>query len=156
MWKKKKNRKKTRQKKQAELPVKPMSISEVRTAVQKYSAELSSEIPLGVLINEDRTIDYDLLAPYLQAKPEDTYYMSRETYELFEEKDKQLAEDIDTVQQAVDNYMDQQKELPIIDGDPHRKVSYFKLEKLGLLTTRPDRPFYLTDEEYLITHKQPT
>ncbi|WP_053220406.1 DUF3939 domain-containing protein [Virgibacillus senegalensis] len=152
MWKKNKKPKIDSQQKQ--LPVRPVSISEVKDAIRRYSAELASEIPLQVIIKEDRTIDYQLLAPYLEAEPEQTYYMSRETYEIFEEKDKQLAEDLDKVQQAVDHYRDQTGNLPIIEGDPYRKVSYLKLEKLGLLSRRPERPFFITDDEDMITHRQ--
>ncbi|SDL99720.1 DUF3939 domain-containing protein [Sediminibacillus halophilus] len=153
MWKKSKKLKNDSQQKQ--LPARPVSLSEVKDAVRRYSAELASEIPLQVIINSDRTIDYQLLAPYLEAKPQQTYYMSRETYEIFEEKDKQLAEDLDKVQQAVDHYREQTGKLPITEGDPDKQVNYLKLEKLGLLSNRPDRPFFITEEEDMVTHRQP-
>ena len=116
--------------------------------------QLKDGIHLSIIIKDDLTIDYELLGPYLKAIPKETYYMSKETYEIFPEEKKKLAEEIDMVQRAVDKYMSITKELPVIDGDPYHKVSYFKLEKLNLIAYRPDTTFYITDEEFLITYKK--
>lgn len=137
------------------LPVRHVSIDELREAVHKYADSLPKGVQLSVIINEDLTMNYELLAPFLKAIPKETYYMSKETYEIFEEKDKQLAEELDMIQKAVDKYVQQKKELPVIEGDPYHRVSYLKLEKLNLLPYRPDRDFYITDEEFLITHRKP-
>ncbi|KHE67887.1 DUF3939 domain-containing protein [Halobacillus sp. BBL2006] len=153
MW----NRKKKQQHKKEEqsLEVRDLSIHDVRKAVHSYADDKPSEVPLSVLIKEDLTLDYELLSPYLHAIPEKNFYMSRETYELFEEEDRDLAHDLDKVQWAVDQYMKQKQELPIIDHDPYKRINYYKLEKLGLLPERPDRDFYLTREEFMITYKKP-
>jgi hypothetical protein len=153
MW----NRKKKQQHKKEEqsLEVRDLSIHEIRKAVHAYADDKPSEVPLSVLIKEDLTLDYELLSPYLHAIPEKNYYMSRETYELFEEEDRDLAHDLDRVQWAVDQYLRQKQELPIIDHDPYKRINYYKLEKLGLLPERPDRDFYLTREEFMITYKKP-
>ncbi|WP_268748338.1 DUF3939 domain-containing protein [Gracilibacillus boraciitolerans] len=81
--------------------------------------------------------------------------MSKETYDLFEEEDKHIAYALDTIQRAVDNYIAQKKELPIIDYDPYRKVSMHKLEQLKLIDERPEMEFYITDEEQLVTTVKP-
>ncbi|MBB6454726.1 putative transcriptional regulator [Salirhabdus euzebyi] len=153
-WKKKQDKKQLNEKKT--YPTRPISIHELRQAVQQYANTLQQGVPLSVIINDDLTIDYHLLAPYLKAIPEETYYMSKETYEIFEEKDKELAEHIDKIQRAVDQYKKQKGELPIIEGDPYKKVSYYKLESLNLISQRPDKTFYITKEEDLITYNQPT
>ncbi|MFD2924318.1 DUF3939 domain-containing protein [Halobacillus naozhouensis] len=153
MWKKKKE--KHQQKQEQSLEVKDLSLDEVRRAIHKYAADKPDEIPLKVLINNDLTLDYALLAPYLHGIPKQNYYMSRETYEIFTEEDKQLAYDIDAVQHAVDQYIQQTQEPPVIEGDPYKKINYFKLEGLGLLPERPERDFYLTNEEFMITYKKP-
>lgn len=153
-WKKKKNKEKLPAGPN-HLPVRDISLDELRAAVHQYADSLPGGVNLSVVINEDLTINYDLLAPFLKAVPKQTYYMSRETYEIFEEKDKKLAEELDMVQKAVDKYMQQKNQLPVIDGDPYHRVSYLKLEKLDLLPYRPDRDFYVTDEEFLITHRKP-
>lgn len=151
MW----NRNKKKSRDQKPLEKQDLSISDVRKAVHAYADAKPSDVPLSVVIKEDLTLDYDLLAPYLKALPYKKYYMSRETYELFEEENKQLAIDIDLVQQAVDQYMKQTQEPPIIDNDPYKRVNYYKLERLHLLQQRPNRDFYLTNEEFMITYKKP-
>ncbi|WP_082234694.1 DUF3939 domain-containing protein [Halobacillus massiliensis] len=152
MWKRKRRKLAEDQK---ELEIKDLSIHDVRRAVHRYASLKPNGVPLSVIIKDDLTIDYQLLAPYIDGIPEKNYYMSRETYELFEEEDLQLAKDLDLVQQAVDRYMQQTNELPVINGDPYKKVSYFKLEGAHLLPERPEREFYLTDEEFMITYQKP-
>ncbi|SER85920.1 Protein of unknown function [Gracilibacillus ureilyticus] len=142
-------------KKDISYPIRAVSSEEVKNAVRAYSKTLPSNVPLKVLINEDSTINFELLTPFLKAFPDRNYYMSKETYEIFEEEDKHLALAVDKVQKAVDQYVDLKKDLPIIDYDPYRKVSYFKLEQLNLITDRPEIDFYITGEEYLITRKKP-
>lgn len=151
MW----NRKKKNANNQTPLEKKELSIDEVRKAVHAYADDKPTDVPLSVLIKEDLTLDYELLSPYLKAIPTQTFYMSRETYELFEEQYKELAIDLDLVQRAVDQYMQQTQELPIIDNDPYKRINYFKLERLQLLEQRPNRDFYLTNEEFMITYKKP-
>ncbi|MGP4041941.1 DUF3939 domain-containing protein [Gracilibacillus sp. D59] len=149
MWFKKK------QKETKKFPTKDISLAEVRSAIQEYSKELPPNIPLKILIKDDLSIDYSLLAPILKAIPTKKYYMSKETYDLFEEEDKHIAQALDQVQQAVDQYIEQKKELPIIDYDPYRKVNFFKLEQLNLIKERPEMDFYITDQEQLVTTIKP-
>ncbi|MYL30588.1 MULTISPECIES: DUF3939 domain-containing protein [Halobacillus] len=153
MWKRKKKSSPTSKKQTLE--VRDLSIHDVRKAVHAFADHKPGDVPLSVLINQDLTLDYDLLAPYLDGLPEKNYYMSRETYELFEEDDLDLAQDLDLVQYAVDQYMKLTQELPIIDHDPYKRINYYKLEKHDLLQRRPNRDFYLTDEEFMITYKKP-
>lgn len=156
MWWNKKNKQNKEEKSIKErYPKKDVSIHELRQAIHSFRDQMADGVELQTIINDDLTIHYDFIAPYLKAIPNQTYYMSKETYEVFEEKDYQLAVDLDNVQRAVDQYMRQTKELPIIDGDSHRKVNYFKLEKLGLLTYRPDRDFYITTNEFLVSYEKP-
>ncbi|WP_226576811.1 DUF3939 domain-containing protein [Halobacillus litoralis] len=154
MWNRKKKKKPHSSEKEP-LKRQDLSIHDVRKAVHAYADKKPSEVPLSVIIKEDLTLDYELLAPYLQGIPNKKYYMSRETYELFEEKDYELALEIDHVQHAVDEYIKQMQELPIIDTDPYKRISYYKLERLYLLQKRPNRDFYLTNEEHMITYKKP-
>lgn len=136
-------------------PTEYVSIERLRKAIHLYADQLPKGVPLQIIINEDRTINYSLLAPFLKAIPKDNYYMSRETYEIFEEKEKHLAFELDVIQVAVDNYIRHEKELPIIEGDPYRKVSFYKLEKLGLLDQRPNRDYFISRDEHLVTFRHP-
>ncbi|MFD1017786.1 DUF3939 domain-containing protein [Thalassobacillus hwangdonensis] len=152
MWKRKKQKK---SEEKIEYEKRSIPIEEVRKAIHQYAAQMPDGVPLSVIIHEDLTIDYDLLSPYLNGIPTETYYMSKETYELFPEQDYQLAKDLDTVQRAVDHYIKSTKEVPVIDDDPSKRVSFFKLEREHLLPYRPGRDFYITDEEFLVTYKAP-
>jgi len=154
-WNKKHKHNKQKEPIEVHFPKRDVSIHELRQAIHSFTNQMPDGVELQTIINEDLTIHYDLIAPYLKAVPNQTYYMSKETYEVFEEKDYQLAVDLDNVQRAVDQYMKQTNELPVIDGDPRRKVNYFKLEKLGLLTYRPERDFYITSNEFLISYEKP-
>ncbi|MCT2535596.1 DUF3939 domain-containing protein [Aquibacillus koreensis] len=155
MWEKFKKKKETKPKEEKEYPIVDITLDVFKKAIQDYSRQLPGDIPLSVIINEDLTIDYQLLAPILKGIPKQTYYMSKETYEIFEENDYQLALEIDAVQQAVDKYMRQTDELPVIQGDPYKKVSFHKLESLNLLQHRPKHHFYITNDEFLITYDKP-
>ncbi|MDX8045738.1 DUF3939 domain-containing protein [Gracilibacillus sp. S3-1-1] len=146
---------KKRKDKKEKFPTKAISLEEVRSAIHTYSKDLPPNIPLKILIQDDLSLDYTLLAPILKAIPEKNYYMSKETYDLFEEEDKHIAHALDQVQQAVDQYIAQTKELPVIDHDPYRKVNFFKLEQLNLINERPEMDFYITDQEQLVTTEKP-
>lgn len=155
MWNPFKKNSKQADEKKKSYPTIDISLTELKHAIHEYGMQLPKEIPLSILIKDDLSIDYQLLAPILKGIPKEIYYMSHETYEIFEAKDRQLAVDFDNVQRAVDNYIQQTKELPVIHGDPYHRVSYHKLEQLGLLHYRPHQPFYITDEEHLITNQRP-
>ncbi|WP_117149567.1 DUF3939 domain-containing protein [Paraliobacillus zengyii] len=155
MWHLFKKKQAQEPKKKRHYPIIDISLAELKHAIHEYGMALPKEIPLSILINDDLSIDYELLAPVLNGIPSRTYYMSIETYQLFEEQDQQLAEYFDNVQRAVDAYIQQTNELPIIHRDPYHKVSYHKLEKLHLLNYRPHEEFYITDEENLITNIRP-
>lgn len=155
MWNKQKKAKSNKTK-QSKYPMKDISIDELKKSIREYSSNLSKSIPLSVIINDDLSINYQLLAPILKAFPENQYYMSRETYEIFKEEDYQLAVNLDKIQLAVDRYLEQTNKLPVISGDPYKKVSFYKLEKLDLIDERPDEEFYITDEENLITYNKPS
>ncbi|WP_070119901.1 DUF3939 domain-containing protein [Bacillus marinisedimentorum] len=137
------------------LPVINASLQDVREAVRAFADNAPKGVYSSILVKEDNTIDYELLAPYLHGIPERKLYMSRATYEIFEEDECEICVETDKVQAAVDAYVKETGELPYIEGDPYRKVSYYKLESRSLLSERPSIDFYLTDEEFLITHRKP-
>lgn len=133
------------------LPIEDVSIEEVKHAVAQFSKEKPDGVHLSVLIKEDLGIDYNLLAPYLRAIPSKVYFMSRETYEIFE--DQSFAKSIDLIQKAVDQYIDTEGKFPVVDRNPEMKICYYKLHPY--LTERPSFDTYLTADENLITWKKP-
>ncbi|RKD26766.1 hypothetical protein BEP19_16330 [Ammoniphilus oxalaticus] len=132
-------------------PLKEISIEEVKGAVARFAKEKADGIYLSVLIKENLALDYDLLAPYLKAIPKDPYYMSRETYEIFDEATTPHM--IDQIQKAVDRYIDIEEKFPIEEGNANLKICYYKLRPY--LKESPSFDTYLTTEENLITRKRP-
>ncbi|MCF6094395.1 DUF3939 domain-containing protein [Microaerobacter geothermalis] len=125
---------------------------EIKKAIHEYYKSLPKGVSLTVLIMEDNKIDMNLLAPFLNGIPKKTFYMSRATYEIFEEPE--IPANLDLVQQAVDEYMKEHSDLPIIDGDPNKQVSYSKLSPY-LHGKTPNIPIFITDIENMVTHQKP-
>lgn len=144
-----------KKKKQRVYPAKDISLHELKQGIRQYMNDLPNEVPLSTLINDDLTINYQELAPYLNAIPIQTYYMSKETYDIFDENQHHLAENLDYIQRAVDQYINLTNELPVIHGDPYLKVSYHKLMKRGLITYRPTHEFFIDPKDHLINYKKP-
>ncbi len=130
-------------------------IESVKKAVREFADQAPKGVTTRTLVKDDHSIDFDLLKPYLKGIPEQKFYMSKETYEIFEEKDKIIPFYLDMIQFAVDQYVNMYKKIPITPGDPYRKVSYLLLEKSNLIHERPNIDFYITNDEYLITHIKP-
>lgn len=130
-------------------------IDTVKKAVREFADQAPKGVTTRTLVKDDHSIDFDLLKPYLQGIPDRNFYMSKETYEIFEEKDRTIPYYLDIIQFAVDQYVNMYKKIPITQGDPYRKVSYLLLEKSNLIHERPTIDLYITNDEYLITHKKP-
>jgi hypothetical protein len=81
--------------------------------------------------------------------------MSKETYDLFEESEKHIPNEMDLVQKAVDLYVKEKKEYPMLKFDPHQRVNYFQLFQDHYLKETPEIQFYITDLDGLITHIRP-
>ncbi|WP_102347418.1 DUF3939 domain-containing protein [Bacillus sp. Marseille-P3661] len=130
-------------------------LNSVKEAIRAFANDAPTGVTTKVLVKHDHTIDFELLVPYLKGLPEKDYYMSKETYEVFEENEKDIPKYLDLVQAAVDAFVNMHQQTPKIPGDPYHKVSYLLLENNGLIHERPPIDFYLTDSENLITHKKP-
>ncbi len=134
-------------------PVKEMTLDEVRQAVRDYGEMLPKGVRRSVLVQPDQSIDFRKLAPHLKAVPSEPFYMSRETYEIFEAKDREIPLHMDKVQQAVDRYMKQEKRLPLIEDHPEFLIDVNLLKAKSYLDDIPPMPFYLTREEYMVSRK---
>lgn len=149
------NRHKDEKEPEKTYPTIKTTIDQIRRAINEFAKQAREGVSIRVLVNDDHTINTVLLAPYLKGLPEETYYMSRETFEVFEEEDKDIAIWSDKVQVAVDGFIHAESDLPIIPGHPKKKVNFFLLQNKGYLKETPPMPFYITDQEYLITHREP-
>ena len=62
---------------------------------------------------------------------------------------------MDIVQKAVDLYVKEKNEYPMLKFDPQRRVNYYQLLQEHYLKTAPETQFYITDLDGLITHIKP-
>jgi hypothetical protein len=146
---------KRKQEKIVKLPLIDVTKEEVLFAIRNYSESLPKGVYRTILIKDDYSIDFHMLLPFLKGLPNQEFYMSKETYEIFFENEKHIPEIIDTVQRAVDGFENDHKKYPILDFDPSRKVNCYLLLQEKYLNKQPDMDFYITEYDGLITHKKP-
>ncbi|WP_042455141.1 AtpZ/AtpI family protein [Neobacillus dielmonensis] len=142
--------------KEESYPIIDVTIDEVRKAIRKFSEQLPKGVYRTILVQDDNSIDFKQLASILNGIPSQKFYMSKETYDLFEEEEKQIATEMDHVQRAVDQYVKEHREYPMLQFDPQHRVNYFQLRQGKYLKTEPQTQFYITDLDGLITHIKPT
>lgn len=136
-------------------PIIDVTIDQVRQAVRKFSNNLPKGVYRTIIVQDDNSIDFKQLAPILGGIPSKNYYMSKETYDLFEEEEKKISVEMDLVQKAVDLYVKERKEYPMLSFDPHRRVNYFQLTQEHYLKAPPETQFFITELDGLITHIKP-
>lgn len=130
-----------------------VTLDQVREAVRSYEESLS-ELGLNrtILIQPDHSIDFKLLVSQLGGLPSRNFYMSRETFEIFEEEEKHFPYYLDLVQKAVDEYVIAKNRLPVVEGSYSRKVNYDLLINDYYLKEKPPFPIYISDQNDLVTH----
>jgi F0F1-type ATP synthase assembly protein I len=146
------------QKEQAEAknyPIIDVTIDQVRKAVRQFSDNLPKGVYRSIIVRDDNSIDFKQLAHILGGIPSKKYYMSKETYDLFEENEKIIPAEMDMVQKAVDLYVKERKEYPMLQFDPDRRVNYYQLVQEKYLKSAPVIQFYITELDGLITHIKP-
>lgn len=136
-------------------PIIDVSIDQVRKAVREFSDNLPKGVYRTIIVQDDNCIDFKQLANILGGIPSKKFYMSKETYDLFEEEDKKIPGEMDMVQKAVDLFVKERKEYPMLPFDPHRRVNYYQLSQELYLKTTPETQFYITELDGLITHIRP-
>lgn len=125
---------------------------DIEQAILQFEKNLPHGVKRTVLVDNDKRIITEKLAPYLGGIPIENYYMSKETYEIFTEEDKLIPYYLDTVQAAVDDYMEEHNKLPIIPDDRDGRVHVDLLVSQYYLKEKPPIPLYITNEEFMITH----
>lgn len=138
-----------------EWPVIDVTLDEVVNAVRQFSEKLPKGVYRTILVNDDHSIDFKQLAHTLKGMPSKTFYMSKETYDIFEEVDKDIPPVIDKVQKAVDQFVKEQKKYPMLPYDPLRRVNYYLLMQERYLEKKPDIELYITDYDGLLSHEKP-
>lgn len=143
--------KRVEERKKKKLQVISVTIDEVRDAVNRYAETLPKGISLRNIVKENNEIDFELLLDYLGGIPDRSFYMSKETFEIFE--DEEYPKYIDMCQVAFDKYLKATGEEPLIEGNPYKKISYFKLH--DFLEERPPFDLFLHPEDRMVTHRKP-
>ncbi|WP_444685533.1 DUF3939 domain-containing protein [Alkalicoccus luteus] len=146
-----KQKKQGRDKAQQEPEVISCSLEEVRQAVNAFAESAGPGISLRTLVTSGNKLDAELLIPYLNGLPDRPFYMSKETFELFEEPDTPRL--IDHAQIACDQYFLETGELPLKGSDQTSPISYFKLK--NYLREEPPFDLYLHPEDRMVTHRKP-
>jgi len=131
------------------------NLEDVIKAVRTYSEKLPKGVYRTILVKDDFSIDFEPLAPILKGIPSQHFYMSKETYDIFEEHEKELPPIIDKVQKAVDQYVKDHKKYPMLPFDPMRRVNYYLLMQDHYLNEMPSIDLYITDYDGLISHHKP-
>ncbi|MFA9559240.1 DUF3939 domain-containing protein [Evansella sp. AB-rgal1] len=148
-WKSGKNKKKEDDGKSKEIPIVTVTIDDVRKAVNDYASNLPKGVSLRSIVLDTHEIDFNLLHTHLGGKPDKNFYMSKETFEIFEEQE--YPKYIDLCQIACDQYFLEKGEYPITPGDPYQQISYFKLK--DYLTKKPPFDLYLHAKDRMVTHR---
>lgn len=138
-----------------EWPIIDTTFDDVVKAVRQFSLNLPNGVSRTILVQADHSIDFKQLAPILKGIPSKPYFMSKETYDIFEEDMKHLPPILDKVQKAVDHYVKDHKEFPVTLYDPLRRVNYYLLIRGHYLDEKPDIDLYITDYDGLISVQKP-
>ena len=138
-----------------EYPIIDVSLEEVRLAIRNFSDNLPDGTFRTILVNDDYSIDFSQLGNYLKGIPSKKFYMSKETYDIFDETGKEIPAVMDKVQKAVDLYVKEHGEFPMLPYNPLRRLNIYQLMQDGYLKTVPEFDFYLTDYDGIITNIKP-
>lgn len=153
-WKRWKGRRPANQPSQDRYTIQDISLQQFRTALQQYEEQLTEGLNRTLLLQADNRIDHVPLLPFLQAIPSRSFYMSRETFEIFPEEEQHIAKYLDQVQQAVDSYINEHRKWPTVT--PHSlKINTHVLVQQRYLQEAPPMDFYMTNQESMVTHRRP-
>lgn len=132
-----------------------VTLQQVKDAVRRFELQLQEGIRRTVLVQEDHSINFELLMPFLGGIPDQPFYMSRETYEIFTEEEKDIPRYLDLVQRAVDAFIYDHRTAPVVPSDVFLRIDTKLLVDQNYLQEEPPMLFYYTNEEEMITHKKP-
>lgn len=130
-----------------------VSLEQIRIAVMKYEDDMPDSINRLNLVQSDGSLDTNRLTRYLGGISSSKFYLSRETFEIFEEPDKHIPYYLDLVQIAVDDYVNETGKLPIVPGTASQEVDYRILMQGHYLKEQPLIPLYVTNQEMLLSHR---
>lgn len=131
-----------------------VTLEQVKKAVLQYEADMPKGIMRTSLLLPDGSLELSRLSRYLGGESDQKFYLSRETYEIFEEEDREIPYYLDLVQVAVDDYVEERGKLPVMGNSQHNQVDVRLLKDQHYLKELPPFPLYITDQEMLLTHRR--
>lgn len=128
---------------------------ELELGIAKF-LEMNENIVYTVLVNDDYTVNYDLLKPFLPAFPTNSFIITKETLEVFEDtkENLELVKEIDEVQKAVDQYVTEKERFPIVEGETNYMISSTKLAPY--LNKPLKHKLYISEKHYLVSSQPET
>ncbi|MBP2001008.1 hypothetical protein J2Z69_002051 [Paenibacillus shirakamiensis] len=144
---------KTKRRNPQSLPYIEATIEDIRRAVMKYEDEMPAPINRMSLRQQDGSLDLSRLQRYLGGQSEQKFYLSRETYEIFPEHERHIPHYLDTVQVAVDDYVNTTGQLPLVENSTEYEVDCYRLVRENYLREVPTIPLYVTEQELMLTHR---
>lgn len=128
-----------------------ISLPELRHAIHEYEQTLPKGVNRTVLLDDTQEIDTKRLKHHLSGIPKQRFYMSKETFHIVPEEERDVIYEMDQVQRALDLYMDQEKKLPLRKFENALQLDLTRLREGGYLKTLPKRPYYVVDETLIVS-----
>jgi len=88
-----------------------LTLPQLREAIHEYEQTLPKGVNRTVLLDETQEIDLARLKKHLPGKPRQRFYMSKETFHIVPEDERELVYEMDQVQRALDLYFEQEKKI---------------------------------------------
>lgn len=128
-----------------------LTLPELRQAVHEYEQTLPKGVNRTVLLDDSQEIDLIRLKNHLRGKPRQRFYMSKETFHIVMEEDRDIVYEMDQVQRALDLYFEQENKLPLRQFQETPQLDLTRLREGGYLKELPKRPYYVVDETLIVS-----
>ena len=128
-----------------------LTLPQLREAIHEYEQTLPKGVNRTVLLNETQEINMARLKKHLPGKPRQRFYMSKETFHIVPEDEKELVYEMDQVQRALDLYFEQEKKIPFRQFQQTLQLDLTRLREGGYLKVLPKRPYYVVDETLIVS-----
>ncbi|MDL5377195.1 DUF3939 domain-containing protein [Exiguobacterium mexicanum] len=128
-----------------------LTLPQLREAIHEYEQTLPKGLNRTVLLDETQEIDLARLKKHLPGKPRQRFYMSKETFHIVPEDERELVYEMDQVQRALDLYFEQEKKIPFRKFQQTLQLDLTRLREGGYLKVLPKRPYYVVDETLIVS-----
>ncbi|WP_114166285.1 DUF3939 domain-containing protein [Exiguobacterium sp. TNDT2] len=128
-----------------------ITLPQLREAIHEYEQTLPKGVNRTVLLDETQEIDLARLKKHLPGKPRQRFYMSKETFHIVPETEREVVYEMDQVQRALDLYFEQEKKLPLRKFQQTLQLDLTRLREGGYLKVLPKRPYYVVDETLIVS-----